>query len=425
MMHSRAPRRAAAILAGTATLLLGARPLAAQRADAPPLTVAGAMTLARTHHPALAAASARRETAVGAARQEAALPNPVLEWRQENLGGPLQRDRFLTVSQPLDLTGRRLALRAEAGLVDERAVADSVTVAREVEVAAARAYWRASLARALLDVAAAQRADAERLASVEADRAREGAVAGLVAMRADVEAGRARLAEATAHAEWERARAGLASATGLAADALPPVPPLTLAARSPAPVPTVVATHAAALERRSDLAALRAGVDVARSRRSAESRAILSDVSLQLGTMESAGYRARTVGFTLPIPLLDRNTGGRARAAGALLLAQAELRAAEHAARAEVAAAVEGLSALLAAGGPGADSLAMRAAEVARVADAAYAEGGLSLLELLDARRARAEALTAALAWSAELRLARLALNRASGAPLTESLEMP
>ena len=59
------------------------------------------------------------------------------------------------------------------------------------------------------------------------------------------------------------------------------------------------------------------------------------------------------------------------------------------------------------------------------MADAAYAEGGLSLLELLDARRARAEVLTAALGWSAELRLARLELNRASGAPLTESLEMP
>ncbi|MHB1225591.1 MAG: hypothetical protein ACYC2G_16310, partial [Gemmatimonadaceae bacterium] len=90
-----------------------------------------------------------------------------------------------------------------------------------------------------------------------------------------------------------------------------------------------------------------------------------------------------------------------------------------------VAAAVKGLSALLAAGGPGADSLAARAAGVARVAGAAYAEGGLTLLELLDARRAHAEALTVALRWSADVRLARLDLNRASGVPLTESLETP
>jgi len=424
-MLSPTTRRTAAILASAVALLPVAYPLAAQRPDAPPLTVAGAMALARAHHPGLTAASARRATAVGAARQEAALPNPVLEWRQENVRSPLQPDRFLTMTQPLDLTGRRLALRAEARLVDERAVADSVTVARGVEVAAARAYWRASLALALLDVAAAHRADAERLAYVEADRAREGAVAELVAMRAEVEAERARLTEATARAEWARARAGLASAAGLAAESLPPIPPMTFAAGSLAPVPTVDAAQAAALERRSDLTALRAGVEGAQRRRSAERRAIIPDVSLQLGTMQSAGYTGRTVGVVVPIPLFDRHTGARARAAGALRVAEAELRAGENAVRAEATAAVEGLAALLAARAPRAVSLTTRAAEVARVADAAYAEGGLSLLELLDARRAHADARTAALQWSAEVHLARLELNRASGAPLTESMDTP
>lgn len=424
-MLSRPARRAAALAAGAATLLLGALPLAAQRADAPPLTVTGAMALARTHHPALAVASARRRTAVGAARQEAALPNPVLEWRQENVGSPFERDRFVTLSQPIDLTGRRLALRAESGFVDERAEADSVTAARGVEAAAARAYWGASLALALLDVAATQAADAERLALVETDRAREGAVAGLVAMRAGVEAERARLAEATARVEWTRAHAELARALGVDTDALPPVPPMALATRPSAPVPAVDALSAAAFEQRSDLVALRAAVDAARRRRSAENRAVIPDVSLQLGTMQSAGFTARTFGLAVPLPLLDRNAGGRERAAGSLDLAEAELRAAEHAARTEVTGAVESLSSLLAAPGPSADSLATRAAEVARVAHAAYADGGVSLFELLDARRAHAEALTAALRWSAELHRARLELNRASGAPLTESLETP
>ncbi|MHB1224053.1 MAG: hypothetical protein ACYC2G_08450, partial [Gemmatimonadaceae bacterium] len=68
-MVIRTRRRAAVVLAGTAALLAGALPLAAQRTDAPPLTVTGAMALARAHHPALAAASGRRRAAVGAARQ--------------------------------------------------------------------------------------------------------------------------------------------------------------------------------------------------------------------------------------------------------------------------------------------------------------------------------------------------------------------
>ena len=141
--------------------------------------------------------------------------------------------------------------------------------------------------------------------------------------------------------------------------------------------------------------------------------------------MRSAGYASRTIGVAVPLPVLDRNAGGRERAAGALLAAEADLRAAELTAHAEAVAATESLSALLGGERSAADSLVPRAAEVARVAEAAYAEGGLSLLELLDARRAHADALTSALRWSAELRLTRLELNRATGAPLTESLEMP
>ena len=55
----------------------------------------------------------------------------------------------------------------------------------------------------------------------------------------------------------------------------------------------------------------------------------------------------------------------------------------------------------------------------------AYAAGGATLLELLDARRAHAEALATSLRWGVEVRLARLDLNRAIGAPLLESLETP
>ena len=418
------PRLPPALFAAAA-LLLTAAPLAGQRAGEPPLTVADAVALARRHHPTLAAASARRRTAVGLARQDAAMPNPVLEWRRENLGSPLAPDIFVTVRQPVGLTGRRLALRAEVRDVDARAAAESVSVARHVEAEAARAFWRASLARALADVAAAQRADAERLAGVEEARAREGMVAELSAMRAGIEGDRARLAEATARAEFARASAELARALGVAAGTLPPVAPLSPVPPPGTQLPPVDATIAAALERRSEAAALRAGVEAARHRRAAARRGSIGDVALEAGTKWTAGYSTRTLAIAMPLPLLDRNAGGRERATGGLLLANAELRSGEQAVRAEVATAVEALRALLDAHTPAADSLAVRADEVARVADAAYAAGGGTLLELLDARRARAEALTAALRRAAELRLARLELNRASGAPLLDSVEAP
>jgi cobalt-zinc-cadmium efflux system outer membrane protein len=270
-----------------------------------------------------------------------------------------------------------------------------------------------------------QRADAERLADVEAKRAREGAVAELSAMRAGLEADRARLAEATARAEVARASADLASAIGVPIAALPPVVAMTTLLPAAVPLPEPPSAIAAAVTRRSDLASRRAGVVVARLHLSASRRALLPSVELQAGTKQTAGYATRTFGVAIPLPLLDRNAGARESAAAAVRLAEAELRAAELATSAEVTAAIDALRALSDARAPAADSLAARAAEVARVADAAYAAGGGSLLELLDARRARADALTAALRWTAELRLARLELNRSSGAPLLQDLETP
>lgn len=418
--HRLRQSRCAAILVFIAASLAAQEPR-----SAPGLTVSEAMALARAAHPALAIASASGRSAIGQARQAAAFSNPVLEWRQENLGSPLAPETWLTASQPLSLTGRQLALRREVGDIEARARADSIAVARMVEADAARAFWRASLAHALLDVTSRQRADAERLAIVEGDRAREGAVSELAAMRASLEAERARLTEATARAELTRARADLARAIGVAADSLPVVPALAPAPPRVASIPLLPDVLPGALTHRPELVALRAAVDGAERRLSAERRATLPDASLQVGTKHTAGFTTRTLGVALPLPLFNRNSGAREQAAAGLHLAQAQLRAAEQAVRVEVAASIDALHALASAQSPAADSLSARAADVAQVAGAAYAAGGGSLLELLDARRARADALSAALNWSATLRIARLELNRAIGAPLLQDLEAP
>jgi cobalt-zinc-cadmium efflux system outer membrane protein len=403
--------------------LLAPRALGAQWGEPDTLTVSGAVATALANHPALGAAGGRRQAAVGLARQRAAVPNPTVEWRSENLASPLERDVFFTVAQPLDLTGRRLALRAEARAVDSRSAADSVAAARTVATDAARAFWRAGLARGLLDVAVVQRADAQRLADFEQRRAREGAVAELSALRTALEVDRARVAEAAVRAEWSRSLAELARALGVAPSAVPSVPPLRLNAPRSIVLPDAARAEADALGSRPEVLALRAGVDASRRRVSAERRSVLSDVALQAGAKRTAGYATRVVGIAVPFPLFDRNAGARAAAAGELRLAEAELATGERAVRAEVAGAIDALRALLDPAVPRADSLVARAEEVARIADAAYAAGGGSLLELLDARRARADAVAAALRWSTDLRLARLELNRVLGAPLLNALE--
>jgi len=417
--------RNTALVSALALSLAAPRSLMAQRDARVRLTLVDAVTLARARHPALAAASARRQGAVALALQESAFPNPVFAWRRENLGSPLSRDAFYTVAQPIDLTGRRLALHAGARDLDRRALADSTAAMRDVEAGAARAFWRASLAGALLTLSEAQRLDAERLARVEADRAREGAVAEVAAMRTSVEYDRARVAEASARAEWMQALADLARTIGVRPDSLPPVDAMAASLPRFDAAPSADALLARALARRSELAALRAAHDAARRRVSAEQRGVLSDVVLEAGTKQTAGYTTRVIGVAVPLPLFSRNTAARDRASAELQLVEAELRATEQTVRAQVAAALESYRALLAAQPAGADSLVTRAAEVARIADAAYAAGGGSLLELLDARRARTETLAAVLRWVADVRLAHLELLRAVGASPLDSMELP
>ena len=415
-----------------ASLVAAPRLLAAQQeVGRSELTLRDVVALARARHPALTAASARRQGVVATALREAAFPNPVLGWRRENLGSPLARDAFYTVAQPLDLTGRRLALRAGARDLDRRAVLDSAALTRDVEAGAARAFWRASLARALLALSEEHRLDAERLARIEADRAREGAVAEVAAMRTSVEHDRARVAEATARADWTRAVAEMARAVGVRPESLPPVAALTaLDTLTPDVVrleaaPDLARALAYALDRRSELAAFRAAGDAARHLVAAERRGVLSDVVVEAGAKQTAGFTTRVVGVAVPLPLFDRNSAARDRAAADLELVQTELHAAEQAVRTQVAGSLDSYRALLAARPDGIDSLVARANEVATIADAAYSAGGGSLLELLDARRARNETLAAVVRWIADVQLARLDLLRAIGASPLDTLELP
>jgi cobalt-zinc-cadmium efflux system outer membrane protein len=399
------------------------RPLAAQQGGTSALTLADAIALARSRHPALGVESARRQGTTAAALQESSFPNPVLAWRRENMGSPLSRDAFYTVAQPIDLTGRRLGLRAGARDVNRRALFDSASLTLDIEAGAARAFWRASLAGALLALSKDHRLDAERLARVEADRAREGAVAEVAAMRTSVEYDRARVAEAEAQADWTRAVADLARAVGVRPDSLPVVTPLAATISHIDAAPTSAAALAYAFDRRSELAALRAAGDAARHRVTAERRGVLSDVVVEGGMKQTAGYTTSVIGVAVPLPLFNRNAAARDRATADLELVQAELRASEQMVRAQVAGALESYRALLAAQPADIDALVIRATDVARIADAAYAAGGGSLLELLDARRTRAETLAAVFRWVADVRLAHLDLLRAIGASPLDSLE--
>lgn len=389
-------------------------------AQQPPLSLRQALELARVHSPLLPVAGSRVRVAEGAARERAAPPNPIVELRQENVGGSITADRFATITLPLDLTFQRTALRAAGRQSVAASVADSATAAREVDTTVGTLYWDAALAAALAESAATEESALAELLAYEETRLGEGAVSEAVALRARLEVERARFATARALAAAEQAHADLARAVGLPATSLPratlEVPRLTPT------TPSMTEALERALLARPEVEAARRRVEAARWGATAARRGSLPDIGLQLGAMESAGGAAALVGLSLELPVRDAGAAARARAAGELALAEAELATIQRGVEAEVASALEvyrHLAEAAPAAGPG---LAERGAEVASIAGMAYREGAATLMELLDARRAHADARAAAATRAAELAIAQIELARALGTPIEEGI---
>lgn len=137
-------------------------------------------------------------------------------------------------------------------------------------------------------------------------------------------------------------------------------------------------------------------------------------------------HRGRRLQPEPALPLFNRNDGARLRARGELAEATAWRDEVAIGVRADAIAA---LTAYLEVRTNAADAatFAPRGREVASIARAAYREGHASLVELLDAERAAADAMSAHLRWTVDAWLTRLELERALGVRLdTDSpLDLP
>ena len=395
-------------------LCLPAPQLGAQPSDT--LTLDRAVAIARTQSPLVLLAAGRRDLSTGRGRTEAAWPNPSAEWRRENLDSPLPPDIFATLQVPLDVTGRRFALRQAGSAAAQRGRADSSATLRQLELDVIRAFLRASLADELSSIAASEQVARERTAVFDGQRFREGAVAEVVAMRTRLEADRARIALSAARGEAARARAELARAIGISTAA---VGVLRTATHTPLlTIEGLDTTWSTVRARRADLASVRYAAEESERRWRAERRGVIGDLNVVGGYKGTGGYATGLFGVMVPLPLFNRNEGPRQRAFGESAIARAELLDAENRARGEIHAATLAWEAARDAGREGAATLDARAREVADIAESSYREGATSLVELIESQRARADARAAAARWMVDIFLAELELRRATGAPL-------
>jgi cobalt-zinc-cadmium efflux system outer membrane protein len=368
----------------------------AEVADAADATsFANVFLQAQSSSPRLAELEADVAAAEGHALQAKAWPMPALGFEREDFGGDgayrgsESAQTTLSISEPIEIGGQRRA-RIEAGRAGI-AAAD----ARRVELRAEFGYELA-LAYSIAE-AAQSRLD---LLNEDLDRAREDARSA----RALVDAGRegelralqSDAAAAAAQAEVENVRAEVLAALAQLSSLAGAPEPYTRVAPSllSAPVRTM-ATAPPQLDRSTTplVATARAERDSAEKLVDVEQKRAIPVPSFSVGRrhLGAADDDVWVAGFSIPLPIVDRNRGNIAAARADLRAADARLEAArlqaEAAWSAAEAQATAAVSRLLAS-----DQSETSAREAYRLARIGYDAGRTPLLELLATRRVLTEA---------------------------------
>jgi cobalt-zinc-cadmium efflux system outer membrane protein len=367
-----------------------------------PLELEQAIEIALSRHGELSAARAAIEARGGATLQAGLAPNPVFSLQTENwrfYGDPgfstsRDLDVFALVSMPVETAGKRQR-RVELAEADEGiAELERQAVAWRVRQNVKKAYWQASAAQGRLDMLGRSSQTLQRLEEYHAVRVKLGAMAEVDLIKVRVEAGRVALTLAAAEMEASRSKIALLEAMGISEFNTdfevrqPESKPANVNWNSQQVsrdlIETAVAHRAEILLRQAHVERARAAVDL----QHALGR---PDVTPYLGYKRGNSFHTLVGGFSIPLPVRNKNTGAIEEALAEVRRQEAVLGAAQARVRAEVAGAVEAVrrrSEMLRSMETG---VLERARETSQIALAAYQEGGVELLDVLDAQRTQNE----------------------------------
>lgn len=362
--------------------------------------------------PLLDAARARVAAARGARRTAGALPNPVFTYWTE--GAPLpgqspgpqfQRETQTYGTLPLDPLLSR-GPRVRRADEDVRAAGADLARARQtVALDAARAFYRVAAAQVAVEATDDVRARLADLVTYTQARVREGRTAEADLIRTQVEVERLAADATLQRVELARAQALLApylepADSGLpagGADGSPVVvdvsDPRERDARvggvGPASLSVLLATANGA---RPDVLAARARAAGARADVGYQQSLFVRQLGATFGSKRTLGGTSMIASISVPLPLFDQNRGEVQRAAALRTAADDELAWAERQAAAEVRAAYEAARLLGEQTARMRGGFLQRAEEARQIALAAYREGAVTLLQVLDASRTLADA---------------------------------
>jgi cobalt-zinc-cadmium efflux system outer membrane protein len=389
-----------------------------------PLTLDTVLDAVLRRHPVLEAARARVRAAAGARTTAGLLANPVLAYGVENARLPggavpdMPREAMTTATLPLEVLYQRGPRVGRAKAEVRAAEADAATDRQQLALDAAHAYYRLALAQEQVLAGRDLVGWLDTLVAYNRTRAREGAAAEADLLRAGLERDRARAELTMDEVERARAQAELAAfmadsdlanngrwfRAAMSLSVIAPttplwVPSLGLLVDSDTIVRPDTAALSAALATRPEMRAAEEQLAAAARGITLEHRMLLRELGATAGVKQSGGTTSLILGASLPLPLFDQNQGEVARARAERDVRAAELAVQRRTVTAEVAEALATsrllmtrVEALQHGVAPDTAGYLTRADEARRITLGAYQEGGVLLLQVLDAARTWGEA---------------------------------
>jgi cobalt-zinc-cadmium efflux system outer membrane protein len=369
----------------------------AQDAPAPPLTLAAAVTQAKTTSPLRLPATGHLDGTTRAAMLSGRPLNPLVEFRTENWGPTrtqLPLDVFATVTQTIEMGGKRTARLGIANADRDMAGTTLALVDRQVALRTVQLYVQALRARGMLDTLRGNRDGLATLIASMRRRVAEGFSAEADLLRFEAEAARVDIDVARATVDLERSLGLLGFVIGA-----PAIPRATqLVEPMPLPPPASDGSRVAtAIARHPEVLSAEARVVRARQVGALERARGVPDPMITAGYKRTGGFDTGLVGVMATLPLFDKNGAAVARASGELSAATAERDLTARRLQAETHALVEASRTLTTRAERAASELLQPAEAVRSAALATFREGTIDVLKLIDAERVYADVRRAAL----------------------------
>jgi outer membrane protein, heavy metal efflux system len=342
-------------------------------------------------------------------------PNPSLDYARETYSAAAT-EQSLTLSQPIDLSGRRGLRREAARHFVEAATQGSHGDQLDITRTTREAFYTTLYHERRLVAIGAWSERMQEMELIVRKREAAGEVSGYDRSRLTLESTLATTTFDTETAELQNAWAVLRGLLGdaQASSRFNQITGELLPSALLAPVETLIARVKGRPEQRQQQAQI-AGFQ---AEQRAAARAWLPEFALGLGTRwddadpKDSGTIAN---LSLTLPLFDRAQGTHARAAAQEAMVRSELALNESHAKTQIEALWQQTTLLTTSATRARQESIRAAAQLLSTAEAGYRGGEISVLELLDAYRSALDAETHALDLEYRTRLSRIHLDRLAG----------